>query len=218
MIYYLKEYKWSNIFAMVRNLKKDPKICPDDFPHRLAVITGATSGIGYATAEKFASHGADLLLINRNEEKSNEVCNTLRRKYGIDCDYLIADFSRLSDIHSVAKKLSTLGRDVDVLIHNAGVYNVKKTLTEDNIETVFQINYLSTFIINYYLREKLKKQESGRILFVNSEAHRFAVLGINMDDLSWEKHPYSGIKSYGTAKMAQLLSMLKLAEDIKVPE
>ena len=205
---YLKEYKWSNIFAMIRNLKLDPKICTDDFRHRLVIITGATSGIGYATARKYASHGADILCINRNEKNSKELCKSLASEFSTKCSYLIADFSKLSDVHAVGKQLTLLDRNINVVIHNAGVYITNKTLTEDNIETVFQTNYLSAFILNYYLREKLKKQNSGRFLFVNSEAHRFAVSGIHLDDLSWDKHHYSGLKSYSAAKMAQLLSMI----------
>ena len=209
---YLKEYKWSNIFAMIRNLKLDPKICFDDFHHRLVVITGATSGIGYATAKKYASRGADLLLINRNEEKSKELCDELSAEFNSNCSYLIANFSKISDVHKVGKELSTLERSIDILIHNAGVYLTKRTITVDNLESVFQTNYLSTFILNYYLREKLRNQKKGRILFVNSEAYRFAVFGLHLDDLSWEKHHYSGINSYSAAKMAQLLSMIKLDE------
>ena len=98
------------------------------------------------------------------------------------------------------------------MIHNAGLYNTKRALTQDNLEAVFQTNYLSTFILNYSLREKLKDQKSGRILFVNSEAYRFSVWGLNFDDLSWQKHRYSGLTSYGAAKMAQLLSMIKFTE------
>ena len=58
---YRKEYKWSNIFAMLHNLKLGPEICTDDFNNRLVAITGATSGIGYVTAKKYAAHGADIL-------------------------------------------------------------------------------------------------------------------------------------------------------------
>jgi len=210
--HYLKEYKWSNIFRMMRNLRSNPAICLDDFSHRLVVITGATSGIGYITAKKYASQGADLFFINRHEKKSDELCEFLRKEYDSNCDYILADFSRLSETHSVAKKLVDLDRNIDVLIHNAGVYITKKSFTQDNLETVFQTNYLSTFILNYYLREKFRKQKSGRILFVNSEAHRFAVFGLHLNDLSWEKHQYTGLKSYGAAKMAQLLSMLKFSE------
>jgi len=209
---YYKEYEWSNIFAMIRNQKLDPEICPDDFDNRLVVITGATSGIGFVTAKLYASHGADILCVNRNEKKSKELCETLKSQYNVKCSYLIADFSNLSDVHAVGKRLSEYERDIDVIIHNAGVYMTKKTFTDDKLEMVFQTNYLSTFIINYYIKEKLIHQKYGRIIFVNSEAHRFAVWGMHLDNLYWEKHRYSGSKSYGAAKLAQLLSMLKLNE------
>lgn len=212
MIKYWKEYKWSNVFAMIRNLKLDPKICPDDFHGRLVVITGATSGIGYATARKFASHGADLLFINRNDNKTKELVEELSSEFNTNSSYIIANFSKLSDVHKAAEQLASIQRNIDVLIHNAGVYLTQRNLTVDNNEEVFQTNYLSTFILNYYLREKLKGQKSGRILFVNSEAYRFAAFGIDMNDLIWSNHKYSGIKSYGAAKMAQLLSMIKFNE------
>ena len=92
---YYKEYQWSNVFAMLRNLKLDPEICTDNFRHRLVVITGATSGIGRATARKYASHGADLLLINRNEKRSKEICEALRAEYNSQCTDFIADFSKI---------------------------------------------------------------------------------------------------------------------------
>nr|WP_075063542.1 SDR family NAD(P)-dependent oxidoreductase [Ornatilinea apprima] len=207
---YLKEYQWSNIFAMIKNLNLDPKVCTDEFQHRLVVITGATSGIGYVTAKKYAAHGADLLLVNRSQKKSEELCAELRGEFNTNCSYIISDFSKLSDVHSAARQLAALQRNIDVLIHNAGVYLTKKKLTEDHLEAVFQTNYLSTFILNYYLLEKLKSQNSGRILFVNSEAYRFAVSGLHFDDLFWNQHRYSGLKSYGAAKLAQLLLMIKL--------
>jgi len=197
---------------MLHNQKLDPKICADDFTNRLVIITGATSGIGYLTAQKYASHGADILCINRDEEKSKELCKTLKSQYNVECNYKIADFTQLADTHAVAKQLAELDRNIDVLIHNAGVYVTNKTFTTDNLEMVFQTNYLSTFILNYYTKEKFLFQKNGRILFVNSEAHRFAVWGLHLDDLSWDKHRYSGLKSYGAAKTAQLLSMIKLKE------
>jgi NAD(P)-dependent dehydrogenase (short-subunit alcohol dehydrogenase family) len=209
---YLKEYKWSNIGAMLRNLKLDPEMCTDDFNNRLVVITGVTSGIGYVTAKKYASHGADILCINRNEKKSKELCETLKSEFNVNCTYMLADFSKLADIHAVGKRLATLDKNIDVLIHNAGLFLTKRTFTADNLEMVFQTNYLSTFILNHYLREKFIKQNGGRIIFVNSEAHRFAVSGLYLDDLTWENHYYSGLRSYGAAKTAQLLSMIKFDE------
>jgi len=197
---------------MLRNQKLDPKICRDDFTNRFVVITGATSGIGYVTTLKYASHGADILCVNRDLEKSKELCKMLKGQYNVECKYIIADFTQLADTHAVAKQLAELDRNIDVLIHNAGVYVTNKTFTTDNLEMVFQTNYLSTFILNYYTKEKFLNQKSGRILFVNSEAHRFAVWGLHLNDLSWDKHRYSGLKSYGAAKTAQLLSLIKLNE------
>jgi len=197
---------------MLRNQKKNPEICTSSFKNRLVIITGATSGIGYEAANKYASQGADILSINRNEEKSKSLCKTLKSQYGTDCSYIIADFEKLNDVHEAGKKLAAVNRNIDVLIHNAGVYVTKKIFTEDHLEKVFQTNYLSSFILNYYTKEKFIKQNSGRIVFVNSEAHRFAVWGLNLDDLAWNNHSYSGLKSYGAAKMAQLLSMIKFTQ------
>jgi len=192
MNHYFKEYKWANIVTMLRNSKSDPEISTDDFQNRLVVITGATSGIGYVTAKKYASQGADILCINRNEKKSKELCATLESLFNIKCTYMIADFSRLKEVHDVAQRLFELDTDIDVLIHNAGVFNTEKSFTTDNLEMVFQVNYLSSFILNYYLKEKFLNQKHGRILFVNSEAYRFAAWGLHLDDLSWDKHRYSG--------------------------
>ena len=209
---YIKEYQWSNIFAMLSNNRKDPKICTTDFSNKLVVITGATSGIGKVTARKFASQGASLLFINRNKDKSELLRKEIESEFGVNCEYKIADLSLLADIHRVAQELSELSTPIDVLIHNAGVYLTQKELTPDGLEKIFVVHYLSSFIINYILMDKLKSQNKSRIIIVNSEGHRFAAWGLEMDDLNWEKRRYSGLKSYGSAKLAQLLSMLVFNE------
>ena len=209
---YFKEYEWSNIFAMIRNNRSDPKICGEDFKNKLVVITGATSGIGYHTARKYASHGANLLCINRNLQKSEALCMEIKNEFGVNCDYKIADLSNLGDIHRVAEELSKLDKPIDVLIHNAGIYLTKRELTGEGLEKVFVIQYLSTFIINFILEKKLKSQERARIILVNSEGHRFAAWGLRLDDLNWERRHFSGLQSYGSAKLAQLLSMIVFDE------
>ena len=208
VIKYWRQYKWSNIFAMMRNNRGNPSICGEDFAGRLLVITGATSGIGYYTCRKYASHGARILSINRNREKSERLCEELKQDFGIESEYLIADMSRLDDVKRVAKQLSEMDDVIDVLIHNAGVYFTRKTTTRDGFETTYAVNYLSSFVMNYLLREKLKAQDRARVILVNSEGHRFAVWGIKPDDMNWQKRRYSGLRAYGSAKTAQLLSML----------
>jgi retinol dehydrogenase 13 len=204
---YFKQYEVSHIMAMIKNGGKDPLICSSRFENKLVVISGTTSGIGKFTAMKYASMGADLICINRNEEKSIEQKNELESSYPVKYDYLIADLSKLKDIHATAYQLSKIERPIDVIIHNAGLTLSKQQLTEEGLDFVFVVNYLSSFIINYQLMDKLKTQPCARIVMNNSEGHRFVPWGIRLDDLQWKKRRYSGLKAYGSAKLAQLLSM-----------
>ena len=209
---YYREYEWKQIFAMLRNNRRDPEICTEKASGKLVVITGATAGIGLATAHKFAAMGADLFLINRNLEKTKALIDELTNQYDCLVSYHIADLSLLEQSKEAAIALQQINRPIDVLIHNAGVYLTKKEITSDNMEYMFVVHYLSSFIINYLLIDKLKAQSSARIILVNSEGHRFAAWGIKLDDLNFNRQRYSGLKSYGVAKTAQLLSMLKFRE------
>lgn len=211
---YWRDYKWSNVFAMVKNSFKEPKVCVEDF-NGLVVITGATSGIGYHTARKYASHGARLITVNRNPEKSEKLCKELEREFGADCRYIIADLSRIEDMHRVGNALASLEEDIDVLIHNAGVYLQRKTLTPDGIETTFAVNYLSNFVITFLLMDKLKAQGHGRVILVSSEGYRFAAWGIDLNDINWDKRRYTGLRAYGASKLAQLLSMMIFDEKFR---
>jgi len=209
---YIKEYNVPDIVAMVKNNSRDPKICRESFSGKLVIISGATSGIGYVAARKYASRGANLLCINRNLEKSEALKSEIENEFGVQCDFKIADLSSMQAVHQLAEDLKDLRTPIDVLIHNAGVYLTKRELTKDGLEKVFMVQYLSSFILNLKLLDKLKSQERTRIILVNSEGHRFAAWGLRLDDLNWEKRRYSGLKSYGSAKLAQLLSMIILAD------
>jgi NAD(P)-dependent dehydrogenase (short-subunit alcohol dehydrogenase family) len=204
---YFKEYKVSNIVAMIRNNSRDPELCTDNFTGKLVVISGATSGIGYATAREYAAHGARLLCINRNKEKSEALKKELKNEFGTECDYFLADLSNIKEIHRTADELRKTDKPIDVLIHNAGVFLKKKEITTDRIEKVYVVQYLASFIINIMLMDKLLSQDKARIIYVNSEGHRFAAWGLDLNDLNWEKRRYTGLKSYGSAKLSQLLTM-----------
>jgi len=206
---YWGRYRWSNVLEMFLNTFVPPIRCTDDFHGRSVVITGATSGIGYATARKYAAYGADILTINRNEQKSIALCEELRREFGVRCEYKIADFSRLADSHRVGRELAEMPGRIDALIHNAGLYLNRRQVTADGLETTFAVNYLSSFIVNYYLREKLSAQDHARIIMVNSEGYRFAIWGPRLDDLDWHKRRYNGLQAYGAAKICQLLAMMQ---------
>ena len=212
---YFGQYKVANITAMLKNNKLEPKICEERFDGKLVVITGATSGIGRFTAKKYASMGADLILINRNEQKSRQLCDEIESVYKVKCSDLIADLSSIEQVERVSNELLSEERPIDVLILNAGLFMKKRQESVDGLDMVFAVNYYSTFLMTWLLREKLKRQDGCRIILVSSEGHRFAAWGLRMDDLQWEKRSFQGLSNYGEAKLAQLLSMRIFARDFE---
>lgn len=211
---YWPQYKWSNVAAMMRNMSKPPALCEDDFSGRLVVITGATAGIGYHTARYYAARGARLLTVNRNAEKSEALCAGLRRDFHAECDFILADLSLRENMHRVGRALAALDEPIDVLIHNAGLYLSRRQVTGDGLEVNFAVHFLAPFVINHLLKEKLKRDGRTRLLFVSSQGYRFAVWGLRFDDLQWETSRYSGLKAYGAAKLAQILTMHILADEL----
>lgn len=204
---YWSKYKWSNVNAMIRNMRRTPKSNSEPFRDRFVVITGATSGIGYYTARKYASMGAHILMINRNLEKSEAVRSEITKEFGTPIDFFIADLAILSEIVRAGQHLLSIEKPIDVLIHNAGMYLETRRENALGLEENFAVHYLCPFIISKLLLPKYRRDKTGRILLVSSEAYRFAAWGLDLEDLQWKTRRYTGIKAYGTGKLAQLLFM-----------
>jgi NAD(P)-dependent dehydrogenase (short-subunit alcohol dehydrogenase family) len=200
---------------MLENMKKEPELCAEPFAGKLAAITGATSGIGLYAARKYASMGARIVMINRNGEKSERVCREIAQDYGVQAEFFTADLSLLSDIQRAGRYLAGLEQPIDVMIHNAGIHLETRHETADGLETNFALHYLAPFVITRLLLPKLSRDRAGRIIFVGSEGYRFAMWGLDLDDLQWESNKYSGLKAYGAGKLAQLLSMHLLAKELE---
>lgn len=209
---YITQYNFKDMGDFLKNENKPPLDCDARLDGKTVVISGTTAGIGYATAQLLASKGARLVCLNRNIEKSQLLEADLKNRFGCEVETIIADFSSLASTKECANRLLSLPIPIDILIHNSGVYHTQRTFSADGIEIVFQVNHLSSFVLNFLLKEKLKQENRARIIHVNSEGHRFALDGIHLDDLGWKKHHYTGLKSYGAAKTAQLLVMQKFKE------
>jgi len=211
---YWAKYKWSNVNAMLKNMRRKPAVNPEPFRDKLVVITGATSGIGYHAVRKYASMGAKILMINRNPEKSEAVQKEIAGEFGIEIEYFIADLAHLSDIQNVAQHLLTLDQPIDVMIHNAGVHLETRKENPLGLEENFAVHYLCPLIITKQLIPKYQRDKTGRIILVSSEAYRFAAWGLDLDDLQWKTRRYTGINAYGAGKLAQLLFMHILSAEL----
>jgi len=177
---------------------------------KVSIITGATSGVGYHAAKRLAEGGSRLVLVCRNAKKAETVKQELIQTYDANVDIVLADFSKLTHVRNAAKYILENYQRIDVLINNAGLHRTTRTLTEEGFETVFCVNHLASFLFTRLLLERMIKKAPTRIIQVNSEGHRFG--GLDLDDLTWERRPYRGLKGYGASKVAQLLTVWELAD------
>ncbi len=213
MFKYLKEYSFRDMQQVIRNGKLPPAVSEERLDGRLAIVTGATSGVGLAAARRLGEYGADLLLINRNPAKTTTLIAELRNS-GLtgSIDSITADFSCLNETARAAKQVLDRGKQADILVNNAGIHMTTRELTSEGFEMVFAVNHLSPFILTRALLPGMTARGKGRIIQVNSQGHRF--FGLNINDLDWQRRPYMGLRAYGAAKTAQLLCTWEFAEQI----
>ncbi|QNE47308.1 SDR family NAD(P)-dependent oxidoreductase [Glaciihabitans sp. INWT7] len=192
---------------MTRNL---PDIDVPDLSGRLAIVTGANSGLGFALTSRLAAAGAEVVLAVRNRAKGEEAIARIRADVPTArLRMLPLDLSSLSNISTFAAMFTAEGRALDLLINNAGVMMPpKRGTTEDGFELQFGSNYLGHFALTAHLLPQLRAAGSARVVSLSSilaRAGRF-----DWDDLQAEKH-YSPQGSYGLSK----LSMLVFARELQ---
>ena len=213
MLKYLTEYRWADMREMRENNRAEQLRSETRMDGKLCVITGCTSGVGREAAKRLAAYGARLVVINRSVEKSERACQTLREDFGAECEYLIADFADLSQVHDAADQLADSHDRIDLLVNNVGMHSTKLTRTADGLETVFCVNHLASFALTWKLLDTMRRSAPSRIIQVNSQGHRFG--GLNVDDLHWERRHYTGLRGYGASKTAQLLTVWRFAETLE---
>ena len=173
-----------------------------DLTGRTVVITGATSGIGRATAEALTAAGARVVLAVRNQTKGEAVAAGLRAtRPDASVEVRALDLADLSSVRAFATAWT---EPIDVLLNNAGVMATTRTQTADGFELQFGTNHLGHFLLTTLLLPLV----TDRVVTVSSDAHRFGHL--DLADPQWERRRYRAFGAYGQSKLANLLFTLEL--------
>ncbi|MBD0354155.1 MAG: SDR family NAD(P)-dependent oxidoreductase, partial [Rubrobacteraceae bacterium] len=180
---------------------------------KVCLITGATSGIGKATAMGLANMGASVVMVGRDRGKGEAVMAETKEKSGnASVDLMLADVSSQEEIRRLADEFKEAYPLLDVLINNAGVFRSKRLTTADGIEMTFAVNHLAYFLLTNLLLDVLKASAPSRIVNVSSGEQRNG--SIDFDDLQGEKG-YKGAKAYSQSKLATVLFTYELARRLE---
>jgi NAD(P)-dependent dehydrogenase (short-subunit alcohol dehydrogenase family) len=181
------------------------------------VITGATSGIGEATAAALAGPGCRLGIVARNPDKVARVREALLgASPGAEIDVFIADLSLLAEIRRVAAEIDAAFDRLDVLINNAGISASAPRTTTEGIDEMVAVNALAPFLLTNLLLDKLKASAPSRVVNVASEAHRLG-WSVGADDL-YHLGGYGrlgGMRAYGKTKLLDILFTFELARRLE---
>jgi retinol dehydrogenase-14 len=180
---------------------------------KVCLITGATSGIGKATAMGLANMGASVVMVGRDRGKGEALMAEIKEKSAnASVDLMLADVSSQEQIRRLAYEFKEAYPRLDVLINNAGVFSSKRITSADGIEMTFAVNHLAYFLLTNLLLDVLKASAPSRIVNVSSGDHSNAT--IDFDDLQGEKG-YKGAKAYSQSKLATVLFTYELARRLE---
>jgi NAD(P)-dependent dehydrogenase (short-subunit alcohol dehydrogenase family) len=171
---------------------------------RVAIVTGANTGLGFETARMLAGHGAHVVLAVRDVEKGKQAAARIDG----DVSVQVLDLTSLDSIRSAAADLRAAHPRIDLLINNAGVMYTPKQTTKDGFELQFGTNHLGHFAFTGLLLDHLLPVPGSRVVTVSSLGHRIRA-DIHFDDLQWERS-YSRVAAYGQAKLANLMFTYEL--------
>ena len=175
---------------------------------RLAVVTGANSGIGLATARELARHGARVVLACRSEERGAAALADVKASApAADVRLELLDLGDLSSVRAFAQRLSADEEGLDILVNNAGIMAMPFAKTADGFESQFGVNHLGHFALTGLVLDLLRARPGARVVTVSSSAHRIG--RIRFDNLNGERR-YVRWLAYGQAKLANLLFAFEL--------
>ena len=176
---------------------------------KTALVTGATSGIGFHTAVGLAREGAHVILGARNETRGQNAVEAIRSLNGTsEIDYVAGDLSSMAGVRGFTRAVIDRTHRLDILVNNVGGFYLSREVSVDGYEMTFALNHLSYFLLTALLNDLLIASAPARIVNVSSVAHRNS--RINFEDLHMT-HRYWGMTAYGQSKLANVLFTYELA-------
>jgi NAD(P)-dependent dehydrogenase (short-subunit alcohol dehydrogenase family) len=177
---------------------------------KIALVTGANTGIGLETAVALAAQGAHVVIGSRNPARGAAAVDALARRTGASADVLALDLASFATTRDAAKAFADGYDRLDILVNNAGIILWKRQVTADGHEVQFQTNHLGPFLLTALLRDQLVASAPARVVTVSSDAHRTAVRGIDFDDVESARR-YRPFGVYSRTKLMNLLFTRELA-------
>lgn len=177
------------------------------------IITGATAGIGKTTALAVAKTGKTVVFNARNLEKGEKVRQELIKESKNENIFCIeGDFASLDSVRNFAQKVQEKFPIIDVLLNNAGTWEMDFKESKDGIEMNFAVNHLAPFLLTNLLLPNLQKSVSARIINTASGAHRRDIL--QFEDIEFRQGTYNGFYSYSQSKLCNILFSLQLEKEL----
>lgn len=180
-----------------------------DLSGKLAVVTGANSGLGLGLATRLAAAGADVTMAIRNRAKGEAAAEEIRAAVpAAKLAIKSLDLSSLASVKALGNELNAEGRPIDILINNAGIMQPpQRETTADGFELQFGCNHLGHFALTAHVLPLLRAAGGARVTSLSSSAARLG--GINFDDPQWAKR-YNATGAYAQSKSANLMFALEL--------
>ena len=176
---------------------------------RICLVTGATNGIGRATAQALAARGASVIVHGRDRRKAeaavNDIVEATRNRA---VEPIVGDLAELDQVRRMAAEFRARHKQLHVLLNNAGLVAFDRRTTHDGFEAHFGVNHLAPFLLTNLLLDALKSSAPARVVTVASAVHNRG--RIDFDDLQAARS-YGGIGAYANSKLANILFTTELA-------
>jgi len=189
-------------------LSAEPQQSEMSMSGKTVLITGATSGLGLATALLLAERGAEVVMVGRDRTRSNFMRTEVAKCAAGNAPILfLADLSSQAEIHRLAERLHGCFSRIDILINNAAAVFAEREVTPDGLEKTFAVNHLAPFALTHLLLDLLRAAPAGRILTASSEFHSGE---LDFSNLQGQRQ-YNWLGAYKRSKLCNILFTYELS-------